>query len=69
MKFSYTIQWTDRVKNTMPILKIGGDDNMALYIAKKKLDEGMENVVIRITKEVEGKEDEYYPAIDSGDVE
>lgn len=69
MKFLYTIQWTDPVKKTMPFLKIDGDDNMALYIAKKKLNDGMESVVIRITKATEGKEDEHYPAIENGDVE
>lgn len=68
MKFSYTVQWMDPVKQNMPFLKIDGDDNMALYIAKKKIEDGMESVVIRITKAVEGKEDEHYPAID-GDVE
>jgi len=69
MKLTYTIQWTDPVKQNMPFLKIDGDDNIALYIAKKKLDEGMENVVIRLNKAVEGKEDEHYPAVDNGDVE
>ena len=65
MKFSYTIRWTDPIKKTMPFLKIDGDDNMAMYIAKKKLDEGMENVVVAIQKATEGNEDEHYPAVDA----
>ncbi len=69
MKFTYTIRWTDPIKKQMPFLRIDGDENMAMYIAKKKLDEGMENVVVALQKATEGNEDERYPAIDAGDME
>ena len=69
MIFTYVIRWTDPTKKQSPYLRIGGDENMALYIAKKKLDEGMVDVSIDILKATEGKEDEHYPAIDAGGVE
>jgi len=49
MRFLYKIAWIDPSKQTTKYLSIS-DSNMAMYIAKEKLSQGMQQVVIYITE-------------------
>ena len=47
MKFSYRVIWVDTVKNRQRFVDID-DQDIAVFIAKKKVNDGMQNVVIQI---------------------
>jgi hypothetical protein len=50
MKFKYRVIWTNIGKNRQEWCDIN-DQHIALFVAKKKCSDGMQNVVIQIISE------------------
>jgi hypothetical protein len=50
MKFKYRIIWTNVEKNRQEWVDMP-DQNIAIFVAKKKVSEGMQNVIIQVTGE------------------
>ena len=66
VKFKYTICWVDNQAGRSPKVTVD-DPNIAMYIAKKKVADGMESVIINVSRAEEGMEDETFPAIEVED--
>ena len=66
MKFSYRVIWVDTVKNKQRFVDID-DQHIAVFIAKKKVSDGMQNVVIQVLGDrtaMSDLNDVSWPAID-----
>ena len=50
MKFKYRVIWTNMAKNRQEWCDID-EQHIALFVAKKKASEGMQNVLIQVTAE------------------
>ena len=65
MRFKYRIIWTNVEKNRQEWVDIP-DQHIALFIAKKKVSDGMQNVLIQVTGEWgDDPNDTSWPAIDA----
>ena len=65
MKFKYRIIWTDTSKNRQEWCDMS-DQNIAIFVAKKKVNDGMQNVIIQVTGEWgTDPNDVSWPAIDA----
>ena len=50
MKFKYRVIWTNMSKNRQEWCDID-EQHIALFVAKKKVNDGMQNVLIQVTSE------------------
>jgi len=50
MKFKYRVIWTNMSKNRQEWRDVD-DQSIAVFIAKKKVNDGMQNVLIQVTSE------------------
>lgn len=65
MKFKYRIIWTNINKNRQEWVDIDAQ-YIALFVAKKKVANGMQNVLIQVTGEPgDDPDDTSWPAIDA----
>lgn len=69
MKFKYRIAWINAQKNRQELVEVNSQD-IAIFIAKKKVYEGMKQVLIGISGELgEDENDASWPAIDAAIVQ
>lgn len=65
MKFKYRIIWTNINKNRQEWVDIDSQ-HIALFVAKKKVADGMQNVLIQVTGESgDDQNDNSWPAINA----
>lgn len=66
MKFKYRVIWTNINKNRQEWVDIDSQ-HIALFVAKKKVADGMQNVLIQVTGDhsIMDTEDTSWPAIDA----
>jgi len=65
MKFTYKIFWVNTTKNRRETCEVH-EQNIAIFIAKKKVNDGMQEVLIQIIGENgDNLDDAAWPAIDA----
>ena len=63
MKFNFRVIWYNPTKDRQQSVDV--DQNQAIFIAKKKLSDGMQNVVIQVFRDYgDNPDDPTWPAID-----